>query len=241
MDWLTVIIAFAAGALSFLSPCVFPLIPAYISHITGSSIQNNKFEVEKRLLLVRSISFIIGFSTVFIAMGASATMVGRIFVEQRELVQKLSGLLIMTFGMQMIGWLQLQWFMTNKSWDTAKIRSTGGMVKSFLTGLAFGSGWTPCVGLALSSILLMAGSSETLWIGILMLAIYSLGLGIPFIFISLVLTYSTGIIKKLTKYVPVLSKINGFIFLGLGLLLFTGQLQKVSAWLARYTLFDITF
>ncbi|EBK2060048.1 cytochrome c biogenesis protein CcdA, partial [Salmonella enterica subsp. enterica serovar Typhi] len=139
-----------------------------------------------------------------------------------------------------IGWLQLRWFMSNKSWDTGKIRTTGGIVRSFLTGLAFGSGWTPCVGLALSSILLMAGSSETLGIGIGMLAIYSLGLGIPFLILSWVLTYSTGIMKKMNKYVPVLSKINGFIFLGLGLLLFTGQLQKISAWLAKYTLFDIT-
>ncbi len=240
MDLLTMFIALAAGALSFLSPCVFPLIPAYISHITGSSIQNNKMEVNRKLLLVRSISLIIGFSVVFIAMGASASMVGRIFAEQRELIQKVSGLLIILFGMQMIGWLQLRWFMSNKSWDTGKIRSNGGMVRSFLTGLAFGSGWTPCVGLALSSILLMAGSSETLGIGIWMLAIYSLGLGIPFLIISWVLTYSTGIMKKMNKYVPVLSKINGLIFLGLGLLLFTGQLQKISAWLAKYTLFDIT-
>ncbi|WP_082423209.1 cytochrome c biogenesis CcdA family protein [Paenibacillus dakarensis] len=240
MDWLSVFIALAAGALSFLSPCVFPLIPAYVSHITGSSIQNNKMEVDRRLLLKRSISFIIGFSVVFIAMGASASMVGRIFAEHRELVQKVSGFLIILFGMQMIGWLQLRWFMTSKSWDAGKVRPTGGTVRSFLTGIAFGSGWTPCVGLALSSILLMAGSSETLGIGILMLAMYSLGLGIPFLFISVLLTYSTGIIKRMNKYVPVLSKINGFIFLGLGLLLFTGQLQKISAWLAKYTLFDIT-
>ncbi|MNO79691.1 Thiol:disulfide interchange protein DsbD precursor [compost metagenome] len=240
MDLLTMLIALAAGALSFLSPCVFPLIPAYISHITGSSIQNNKMEVNRKLLLERSISFILGFSVVFIAMGASASMVGRIFAEQRELVQKVSGLLIIMFGMQMIGWLQLRWFMSNKSWDTGKIRTTGGIVRSFLTGLAFGSGWTPCVGLALSSILLMAGSSETLGIGIAMLAIYSLGLGIPFLILSWVLTYSTGMMKKMNKYVPILSKINGFIFLALGLLLFTGQLQKISAWLAKYTLFDIT-
>lgn len=240
MDLLTVFIALAAGALSFLSPCVFPLIPAYVSHITGSSIRNNKIEVDRKLLLMRSITFILGFSVVFIAMGASASMVGRIFAEQRELVQKVSGLLIILFGMQMVGWLQLRWFMTNKSWDAGRLQSAGGSLRSFLTGLAFGSGWTPCVGLALSSILLMAGSSETLWSGIGMLAVYSLGLGIPFLLISLVLTYSTGVMKKLNQYVPVLSKINGWLFIGMGLLLFTGQLQKIGAWLARYTLFDIT-
>ncbi len=240
MDVLTVFIALAAGALSFLSPCVFPLIPAYVSHITGSAIRNNKIEVDRKLLLLRSITFILGFSVVFIAMGASASMVGRIFAEQRELVQKVSGLLIVLFGLQMAGWLQLRWFMANKSRDTARLQSAGGSLRSFLTGLAFGSGWTPCIGIALSSILLMAGSSETLWSGIGMLAVYSLGLGIPFLLISVVLTYSTGVMKIINQYVPVLSKINGWLFIGMGLLLFTGQLQKIGAWLARYTLFDIT-
>lgn len=240
MNVVTLLIAVAAGTLSFLSPCVFPLIPAYVSHLTGASIQNGKIEVDRRILITRSISFISGFSLVFIAMGASATMIGSLLAEYRDLVQKISGFLIIAFGMQMMGWLNMRWLMTNKSWDADKVSARGGMTKSFLTGIAFGSGWTPCVGLALSSILLMAGSSETLWSGIVMLSVYSLGLGIPFLLISVLLTFSTGIVRGMNRYVPLLSTINGWIFIAMGLLLFTGQMQKIGAWLAKYAIFDIS-
>ncbi|GKU79051.1 cytochrome c biogenesis CcdA family protein [Paenibacillus sp. L3-i20] len=240
MNTVTLLIAVAAGALSFLSPCVFPLVPAYVSHLTGASIMNGKIEVERKLLVMRSISFIVGFSLVFIAMGASATMVGSLLAEYRDLVQMVSGFLIIVFGMQMMGWLNLRWLMSNKTWDAANVSTNSGMTKSFLTGLAFGSGWTPCVGLALSSILLMASTADTMWSGILLLALYSLGLGIPFLLIAVLLTVSTGIISKMNRYVPLLSTINGLIFITLGLLLFTGQMQKIGACLARYALFDIS-
>lgn len=239
MDVFTVFIALAAGVLSFLSPCVFPLIPAYVSHLTGSVFHQNKIEVERKRLMFNSLSFIVGFSAIFIAMGASASMVGQLFIEHREMVQRLSGLLIIVFGMQMIGWLNLKFLEMNRTWDTGRIQSTG-TLKSFLTGLAFGTGWTPCVGLALSSILLMASSSDTLWSGVLMLAVYSAGLGIPFLLISLALTYSTGILKKMNRFIPVLSKINGVIFLAMGLLLFTGQMERIGAWLARFVIIDIS-
>src|SRR5690606_32049214 len=98
----------------------------------------------------------------------------------------------------------------------------------------------PCVGLALSSILLLASSSETVWSGIFMLAVYSMGLGIPFILISMALTYSTALLKKMRRFIPLLSKLNGFIFVSMGLLMFTGQMEKIGAWLARFVLFDIT-
>jgi len=240
MDLFTVIIALAAGVLSFLSPCVFPLIPAYVSHLTGSVVYQNKIEVDRRKLLSNSFSFIVGFSLVFIAMGASASMVGQLFAEHRDLVQKLSGLLIIVFGMQMIGWLNLRFLDMNKTWESGRLHLAGGTLKSLLTGLAFGAGWTPCVGLALSSILLMASSSDTLWSGILMLTVYSAGLGIPFLLISFALTYSMGILKKINRFVPLLSKVNGWIFIAMGLLLFTGQMERIGAWLARFLIIDIS-
>jgi len=240
MDLFTVMIALAAGVLSFLSPCVFPLIPAYVSHLTGSAVHQNKINVDRKRLLLHSLFFIVGFSAIFIVMGASASVAGQLFAEYRDLVQKLSGLLIIVFGMQMIGWLNLRFLNRNSSWGTGRLQSMGGTLKSFLTGLAFGAGWTPCVGLALSSILLMAGSSDTMWSGVLMLAVYSAGLGIPFILISFALTYSMGILKKMNRFVPVLSKVNGVIFLALGLLLFTGQMERIGAWLARFVFFDLS-
>jgi len=240
MDSLTIVIAFAAGMLSFLSPCVFPLIPAYVSHLTGSSFQEGKLVVHRGTLIYQSLFFIVGFSLIFVAMGASASFIGRFFAQERELVQRISGLLIIVFGLQMAGFLKLRMLMSGKSWDTGAARSRGA-IRSLLTGLAFGAGWSPCVGLALSSILLLAGSAETLWSGVGMLSVYSLGLGVPFLLISWLLTYSMKWMKKLSKWMPLLSKINGWLLIGMGLLLFTGQLQKISAWLAQFTLWDITF
>ncbi len=240
MDNLTIFVAFAAGMLSFLSPCIFPLIPAYVSHLTGSSFQEGKLVVHRGKLILQSLSFIVGFSLIFIAMGASASFIGRFFAEERELVQRISGLLIIVFGLQMAGILNLRLLMSGKTWET-KPDMRGGAIRSLVTGLAFGAGWSPCVGLALSSILLLAGSSETLWNGIGMLAVYSLGLGVPFLLISWLLTYSMNMMKKMNRWMPLLSKINGWLLIGMGFLLFTGQLQKISAWLARYTFWDINF
>ncbi|MDQ0090414.1 cytochrome c-type biogenesis protein [Paenibacillus anaericanus] len=240
MNQITIVVAFVAGMLSFLSPCIFPLIPAYLSHLTGSSLQDGKLVVHRGRLFTQSLFFILGFSLIFIAMGASASFIGHFFAEQRELVQRISGLFIIIFGLQMIGWLNLSFLISGKTWGTQGGRSSGA-VRSLLTGFAFGAGWSPCVGLALSSILLMAGSAETLWSGVGMLAVYSLGLGIPFLLISWMLTYSMNVLKKMNKWMPLLSKMNGILLIGMGLLLFTGQLQRLSAWLAKYSFWDINF
>jgi len=240
MDNITIFVAFIAGMLSFLSPCIFPLIPAYVSHLTGSSFQDGKLVVHRGQLFYRSLSFIVGFSLVFIAMGASASFFGQFFAQQRELVQRISGLLIIVFGLQMAGFLNIRLFMSSKTWGTKPSKGHGAF-RSLLIGFAFGAGWSPCVGLALSSILLLAGSSETLWSGIGMLAVYSLEMGVPFLLISWLLTYSMNIMKKMNRWIPLLSKINGWIFIGLGFLLFTGQLQKISAWLSQYTFWEINF
>lgn len=236
MDSPTIFVALIAGVLSFLSPCVFPLIPAYVSHLTGSFVQDNKINVEKKLLMIRSISFILGFSVVFVAMGASASFIGQFFAGNRQLVEKISGLLIIIFGLQMAGVLTLRFLMFEKKWFKTETTKKGNM-SSFILGLAFGSGWTPCVGLALSSILLLAGTSDTLYSGMFLLFVYSVGLGIPFLAISVMLTYSLGIFKKINRWLPVLSIINGWILVAMGLLLFMGQFQKISAWLAQFTSF----
>ncbi|WEK55499.1 MAG: cytochrome c biogenesis protein CcdA [Candidatus Cohnella colombiensis] len=233
----TIAVALIAGVLSFLSPCVFPLIPAYVSHLTGAFVQNNKMNVEKKLLLLRSISFIVGFSVVFVAMGASASFIGQFFADNRQVIVKVSGLLIIIFGLQMTGMLTFRFLMFNKSWGKSETTKKGNL-SSFLLGIAFGSGWTPCVGLALSSILLLAGSTETMYSGMFLLFIYSVGLGIPFLILSVMLTYSLGILKKVNRWLPTLSVINGWILVIMGLLLFTGQLQKLSAYFAQFTLFS---
>ena len=236
METVSVLFAFTAGILSFLSPCVFPLIPAYIANLTGSTYGNNRVEVSKRLLLARSLSFIMGFSVIFVLMGASASVLGQIFTHNRDVIQKISGLLIIIFGLQMAGILKLRFLMMEKRWE-AKQTGEKNVWRSFILGMSFGAGWTPCVGLALSSILLLAGSSNTVYSGMLMLFVYSLGLGIPFLAISLIITYSLHIVKKINRSLGLLSLINGWILIGMGLLLYTGQLQKISAWLSSFTYF----
>lgn len=231
MDQISILFAIAAGMLSFFSPCIFPLLPAYVANLTGSYVSGDKLSVSKKTLMARSILFILGFTVVFMMMGASASMIGQFFAANRGVLEKVAGLLIIIFGLQTAGFLHLRFLMFQKQWES-KGPKTGW--RSFVVGIAFGTGWTPCVGLALSSILLLAGSSETMYNGIFLLLFYSLGLGVPFLLISLLITKSLGVMKKINKWLPRLSRINGWILIVMGLLLFTGQLQKLSAWLAQF-------
>lgn len=236
MEEVSVLFAFTAGIFSFLSPCVFPLIPAYVANLTGSTFTDNRIEVSKRFLLIRSVSFIIGFSIIFVLMGASASIVGRLFTHNRDIIQKMSGILIIVFGLQMAGVLKLRFLMMEKRWEGKQTTETSAW-QSLLLGISFGAGWTPCVGLALSSILLLAGSANTVYSGMFMLLVYSLGLGVPFLAISLIITYSFKVIKSINRHLGVFSIINGWILVGMGLLLYLGQLQKMSAWLSQFTYF----
>ncbi|AHF06582.1 cytochrome c biogenesis CcdA family protein [Desulfitobacterium metallireducens] len=236
MENISVLFAFTAGMLSFLSPCVFPLIPAYVANLTGSTYGDTRIEASKRVLFTRSVAFILGFSLIFVLMGASASVVGRLFADYRGLIQKISGILIIIFGLQMAGVLKLRFLMMEKRWE-GKPAMENSVWRSLLLGVSFGAGWTPCVGLALSSILLLAGSAETVYSGMFLLFIYSLGLGIPFLAISLIITYSFKVVKAINSKLGILSSISGWILVGMGILLFSGQLRKMSAWLSQFTLF----
>jgi cytochrome c-type biogenesis protein len=234
LENVSIAFAFTAGLLSFLSPCVFPLLPAYIANLTDSTIEDNRVVVSKKALIMRSLGFILGFSLIFIAMGATASAVGQILSSFRGVIIKISGFLVIVFGMQMVGILKLRflYFTKTRNIETQKKN----IFRPMLLGISFGIGWTPCVSLALSSILLMAGSSSTVFKGIFMLFVYSLGLGIPFLIITFLITYSLNVVKKINKYLGILSLVNGWILIVLGLLLFTDQMQKISAWLGRFTL-----
>lgn len=236
MENVSVLFAFTAGMLSFLSPCVFPLIPAYVANLTGSSYGDNRIEVSKRVLFTRSIAFILGFSLIFVLMGASASTVGRLFANYRDLIQMISGILIIIFGLQMAGVIKLRFLMTEKRWE-GKQEAGNSLWRSLIMGISFGAGWTPCVGLALSSILLLAGSAETIYSGMFLLFIYSMGLGLPFLAISLIITYSFKVVKTINSKLGILSIISGWILVAMGILLFTGQLQRISAWLSQFALF----
>ncbi|MBB6021900.1 cytochrome c-type biogenesis protein [Paenibacillus sp. JGP012] len=236
MEQVTLLVAFTAGALSFFSPCVFPLVPAYVSHISNTMVEAGRIAANRKQLFLRSIGFILGFGVIFVLMGASASAIGSFISMRRELIEKFGGILIIVFGLQMMGLLKLKLLMNSKPLQNEK--KYGGWFGSFFLGLAFGAGWTPCVGLALSSILILAGSSESLYQGIGFLAAYSLGLGIPFLLISLLVTFSLSIVKLINRALPLLSIFNGAIMVALGVMLYTGSFQRLSAMLAKYSFFN---
>ncbi|WP_077211246.1 cytochrome c biogenesis CcdA family protein [Bacillus dakarensis] len=235
MNEVGILFALFGGALSFFSPCVFPLLPAYVTHLTGGKIENSIIEVKRRTLYVRSIGFIIGFSIIFIVLGASASFIGTLLMSYRVLIMQIAGLLIIIFGLQMAGLLKFKYLMKEKRIQTGTQPKS--IFSSILLGMAFAAGWSPCVGLALSSILLLASSSDTLNQGILLLGAYSLGMAIPFLIISIIISYSLNAIKKINKYLSKLAFVNGMIMVLLGFLVLSGQMQKISAWLSAYSLF----
>jgi cytochrome c-type biogenesis protein len=236
MNDLGIFFALASGLLSFFSPCVFPLLPAYITHLTGGKIENAKIKVDKTMLYSRSIGFIIGFSIIFIALGASASFIGKILLNYHSIMMEIAGFLIIIFGLQMAGLIKFKFLMKEKRMES-NFKSNS-IISSILLGMAFASGWSPCVGLALSSILLLASSLDTLTQGVLLLGAYSLGMAIPFIIISIVISYSLKTIRKINKYLSKLAFVNGMIMVFLGFLVLSGQMQKISAWLSPFSLFQ---
>jgi cytochrome c-type biogenesis protein len=179
----TVYLAFLAGLLSFVSPCVLPLIPSYISFISGISFEqltaeNNPSEV-KKLIIFNSLMFILGFTVVFVAMGTTITLLGQYFVTHQGIFRKVGAAFIIFFGLHIIGVVNIKVLQRDKRFQFSHNKPLG-LVGSFFVGLGFAAGWTPCIGPILASILFVAGTSETLGLGILLLVIYSLGLSIPF-------------------------------------------------------------
>ena len=237
MNDIGILFAIVGGMLSFFSPCVFPLLPAYITHLTGGKIENSKMQVNRTTLYMRSTGFIIGFSMIFVALGASASFLGNLLMNYRTLIMQLAGILIIVFGLQMAGLLNFKFLM--KETRIHSEHKPKNVFSSVLLGMAFATGWSPCVGLALSSILLLASSSDTLTQGIFLLGAYSLGMAIPFFIISIVISYSLKTMKKINKYLSKLAFINGVIMIVLGFFVLSGQMQKISAWLSVFSLFEI--
>ena len=236
MNDIGILFALVGGGLSFFSPCVFPLLPAYITHLTGGRFEDSKLYINRKTLYLRSIGFIIGFSIIFIALGASASFIGKMLMNYRIIIMQMAGLLIIIFGLQMSGLLKFKILMKEKRVESNP--KSKNLFSSILLGMAFASGWSPCVGLALSSILLLASSTNTLAQGIILLGAYSLGMAIPFFIISIVISYSLKMVRKINKYLSKIAFVNGMIMVFLGFLVLSGQMQKISAWLSPYNLFQ---
>ena len=213
-------IAFGAGLISFLSPCVLPLIPGYISYISGASL--NELLAKKKINLIPLILFTLGFSFVFIAFGAAASYVGQILLQNSQILRIIAGLVIIIFSLQLIGIININFLNFEKKIYTKK---NNNIWFSFIVGMAFGFGWTPCIGPILGSILALASTEETIFKAITLLSFYSLGLAIPFILSGYLMQRFLMFSKNFRKNFNLVSKIGGIILLITGILILTNQLQ----------------
>jgi len=233
-DKITFFTAFVAGIVSFLSPCVLPLIPAYLSYISGVSIEElknyDKLTSTVRLkLFFRSLVFVLGFSSVFVAMGASATFIGRFLITYLSILMKIAGVIIIIFGFNMIGLIKIPFLYYEKRFNiSTKISS---WLSVFLMGAAFAFGWTPCVGPFLAAILTQAARQETVMMGILLLTIYSLGLGLPFIFAGVLTGIFFGFVSGMRRFFRLIEIIGGILLILIGILVFFGRLSQIASFL----------
>ncbi|OZB91878.1 cytochrome c biogenesis CcdA family protein [Paenibacillus sp. XY044] len=231
MSNLNIWIAFFAGLASFISPCCLPLYPSYISYITGMSVQTLKTEQNKKEVRYRTMShtlaFILGFSAVFYTLGVGAGLFGSFFNDNRDLIRQLSALLIILMGLFLIGIFQPRFLMREFKMDL-KFKPAG-YIGSFIFGIGFSAGWSPCVGPILAAIIALAASEPGAWFPLI--TAYTVGFAIPFF----VLAFFIGSTKWIVKYSGLMMKIGGALMLFMGILLFTNQMTKITIWLQAIT------
>jgi cytochrome c-type biogenesis protein len=233
---ITLISAFVAGLLSFLSPCVLPLIPSYITYITGLSFADLQEEhpshVVRRKTVIHSLLFIAGFTTVFVLLGASATFIGGFMQEHMKLIRRIGGVLIVLFGIHLTGLVPIQMLLGEKRFTIHN--KPAGYVGSFLVGVAFSAGWTPCIGPILASILMIAATEETLDHGIFLLLAYSMGLAIPFLLSALALHRFLVAFNRFKKHIRLLEIATGIFLIVIGVMVYGNYLTKISTIFARF-------
>ena len=217
------LIAFGAGLISFLSPCVLPLIPGYISYISGQSLQ--EILNQKKINFFPLVLFCLGFSSVFVILGASASFLGQTLLQNSDVLRIFAGVIIIIFSLQLIEIINIPYLNFEKRFDAKKSRN---FVFPYIIGLAFGFGWTPCIGPILGSILALASIEETLSTAVTLLILYSLGLAIPFVLSGYLIQRFLLFSKNFKKNISLISKIGGIILLITGILILTNQLQAIG-------------
>jgi cytochrome c-type biogenesis protein len=215
--------AFSGGLLSFGSPCVLPLVPVYLASLAGPEILEPKAGRRRLPLFFHSLSFVIGFSLIFVLMGALVGLAGIIINPNSPLIQRVSGGLLIAFGLLMLASLKVPWLNYEKRLNPA-MGSTTGYVRSFLIGAVFPVAWIPCTSWILGGILLLAATSQTAWQGAYLLAIYSVGFGLPFLAIGAAFDYMAPLIKKINRYSGWLYVAAGLLLIAVGILILTNNL-----------------
>lgn len=228
-----IFIAFTAGIFSFLSPCVLPLVPSYLTFVTGMSLEDLQDGVNRRATFIHSLLFVSGFSLIFILLGASASFLGQFFRVYEVWIARIGGVVIILLGMHLAGVFKLTPLMREKRIHLSN--KPAGYLGTLGVGMAFGAGWTPCIGPILGAILTYGATQETMWAGVGLLSVYSLGLALPFLVASLALDRFLTTFQRFRKWIPIIEKGSGVLLILLGILLLTGKLTVLAAWLNRYT------
>jgi cytochrome c-type biogenesis protein len=225
--------AFLAGMISFLSPCVLPLVPGYLSYVAGRSLdelQALETRREQLAVLGMSLTFVLGFATVFVALGASATAVSRLLLTYKQEANIVGGIIVIVFGLFMTGAIKLRWLHQDARL-VHRIKTDGGPLAAYVLGMAFAFGWTPCIGPILGGILTISASSAGTSNGIALLSVYSLGLGVPFLLTALFTNRFLAHMKRLRRWSRPIHVGAGIIMVAMGVAMMTGQLGRFSYWL----------
>lgn len=218
-------IALAAGFVSFFSPCIIPLIPAYIMYLTGATMEE-ELQDKRWFALTRTLGFVLGFTIIFIIMGTSASFIGKVFIRNKKIFSKISGILIILFGLNMMGILKIG--LINKERKVKRPKKITNWFSSTVMGMAFAAGWTPCFGPVLASILMYAGGSDTISKGVILLLVYSIGMAIPFILTALFINVFIDLMNRAEKLLFYLPKIGGLIMVIFGILVFFDKVINIS-------------
>ena len=248
MESVSLFYAFGAGLASFISPCVLPLIPGYLSFISGVSLDEMRgtavtaggaiaadggmSAAAKRQVIVTSLFFILGFSLVFIALGASATVLGQFLMERLTILGKIAGVLLVIFGLHTMGVFKISWLLQEKRVHMES--KPAGMIGAMVVGVSFAFGWTPCIGPILSAILLVAAQQESVNQGIVLLSVYSAGLAIPFLLTALAINQFFVAFKKIRRHYHAIEIVSGALMIVIGVLIFTNRFTVIAQFLTPY-------
>jgi cytochrome c-type biogenesis protein len=233
---ISLFLAFGAGVLSFASPCVLPLVPAYLGHLTGRALAlQGATAVRRWITFLHAFGFVLGFSTVFTLLGASVGLVGYLFYDLLSIFEKIGGIILIIFGLNTLGLLKIPSLYRELRLE-ADPAGRWGVFSSFLVGAIFAAAWTPCVGPVLASILMLAARSGTVGQGALLLFVYSLGMGLPFLVAGMSLGWSNALFGRLKRHGRAVSILSGILLVVMGVLVFTNALSRLSAYLSRYFL-----
>jgi cytochrome c-type biogenesis protein len=228
---LGMVVAFVAGLLSFLSPCVLPLVPSFIGFLTGMTLP--ELGMRRRAAFLHALLFIVGFSLVFILLGASATALGRTLAYYQVWLQRAGGVLIILFGLLCLGVLTAPGLLTERRFQLE--RKPVGYLGSALVGMAFAAGWTPCIGPVLGGILGLAATSQDVSRGMLLLAVYSAGLAVPFLLAAIAIESFFGWFQRFRRFLPWVMRVSGVLLVFVGMLLLTGEFTRLAGWLQSLT------